>query len=437
MGKVRVSAKELTALILDEERLRTERRDRKSWKSRVSGLNDQDSDIPSKPRKRENRPQNADDDLEYRLAIEASKNEAEEDAKRRAAKGGDVVDDDDLAKAIKLSKEEEALRKRELEEANANALFSDTPTTQPAMTQPTGWNQGYQQQPTVDWFGNVIDQQPQNTGYPVQGAGYQNGYGYPGTGQNPMNGYNANFMQQQQTGFNNNNPYGMGQNTFGQLGQQPQPQQSQEPAPLPGSNNPWAGNNSALHQDSKPQPTGSNNPFASPFSRPQPQAQRQPTLSALQEQNAAQSFNPIMNYPSPTTSILPSQPTPQPAMQSIQPSQPAKPIDPHHARLNALLSSSEGQDTFGNVGELRVPAQHTAPGTFVNSAGAHLNRLTQNTTGNPFLNSQFTGMPQQRIQPAQTGPPGTFGASGFGGSNPFGAGHQAQSQQQNGNLIDL
>jgi len=124
-------------------------------------------------------------------------------------------------------------------------------------------------------------------------------------------------------------------------------------------------------------------------------------------------------------------------MQSIQPSQQAKPVDAHHARLNALLSSGEGQDTFGNVGELRVPAQHTAPGTFVNSAGANLNRLTQNTTGNPFLNSQFTGMPQQRIQPAQTGPAGAYGAGGFGGSNPFGAGHQAQSQQQNGNLIDL
>jgi epsin len=429
--KVRVSAKELTALILDEERLKAERRDRKSWKSRVSGLNDQDPDIPAKPKKRENRTQNPDEDLEYRLAIEASKNEAEEAARRRATKsGGNEVDDDDLAKAIKLSKEEEELRRKELEEANANSLFSEA-TPQASAVQPTGWNQGYQQQPTVDWFGNVIDQQPQNTGYP---GAYQNGFGYPTTAQPQMTGYNANFMQPQQTAFNNNNPYGQGQNAFGSFGQQPQQQQqqAQDPGLQPGSNNPWALNNSSL-QDNKPLPTGSNNPFASPFSRPQPQTQMQPTLSSLQEQNAAQAFNPILNYTTPTTSIQPSQPTPQPA---IQPSQPAKPLDPHHARLNALLASGDGLDTFGNVGELRVPAQHTAPGTFVNSSGAHLNRLTQNNTANPFLNSQFTGMPQQRIPPAQTGPAGAYGG-GYGGNNPFGASHQPQSQQQNGNLIDL
>src|ERR1700759_1254813 len=37
---VRVSAKELTSLILDEERLRSERSDRKLWKSRVTGLDE-------------------------------------------------------------------------------------------------------------------------------------------------------------------------------------------------------------------------------------------------------------------------------------------------------------------------------------------------------------------------------------------------------------
>jgi len=76
---VRVSAKELTSLILDEERLRMERRDRKSWKSRVQGLDDYDnSPEPPKPAKRSQaRAQRADeDDLEYRLAIEASKTEA-------------------------------------------------------------------------------------------------------------------------------------------------------------------------------------------------------------------------------------------------------------------------------------------------------------------------------------------------------------------------
>lgn len=116
-------------------------------------------------------------------------------------------------------------------------------------------------------------------------------------------------------------------------------------------------------------------------------------------------------------------------------------MDDHTARLNALLASGEGQDTFGNVGELRIPAQHTAPGTFVNSAGQGMSKLTTNPTGsNPFMNTQFTGMPQQtgfttqnRMMPAQTGP-----AGGFGGANPFGQSFGAQQQQQQqGSLIDL
>jgi hypothetical protein len=103
----------------------------------------------------------------------------------------------------------------------------------------------------------------------------------------------------------------------------------------------------------------------------------------------------------------------------------------------------QAQDTFGNVGNLRLPAQHTAPGTFVNSAGAGLNRINANATGNnPFLNTQFTGMPQQnRMAPAQTGPVGGFAANPYGGANPFGAQQPQQQQQQRqpgaSNLIDL
>jgi len=102
--------------------------------------------------------------------------------------------------------------------------------------------------------------------------------------------------------------------------------------------------------------------------------------------------------------------------------------------LNAMLASGEGQDTFGNVGNLRIPAQHTAPGTFINSAGSGINRLEAARTGtNPFLQSQFTGMPQQQF-PAQTGPVGPAS------SNPFGRPQQQQQQQQGGqggSLIDL
>jgi epsin len=159
---VRASAKELTSLVLDEERLRAERANRGSWKSRVTGLEEfglggeDPSSSMNTPSRRRQRPQRDDeDDLEYRLALEASKNEAEMDAQRR--KGAQPADtDDDLAKAIKLSKEEEELRKRQLEDQQSDLLFDDTPAQAP---QPTGFNQGYQQQAAVDWFGNPVQQQ--------------------------------------------------------------------------------------------------------------------------------------------------------------------------------------------------------------------------------------------------------------------------------------
>jgi epsin len=459
-----MSAKELTALIMDEERLRGERQDRRSWKSRVTGLDDQGPPPESHRSRRDRRTEEDDDEL--RRAIEASKSEAEaEELKRRRAAAGNDDEDAALAKALKLSKEEEELRRRELEEANANLLFDDTPTpSQPAVSQPTGWNGGYQQQPTVDWFGNVIDpNQPQQTGFGMQGqpTGYQNGFNPNNTGfgyqQPQQTGFGAgspfgqpqnNFLQPQstlqpqQTAFQPNNPYGQQPNGFGHQNNgfdQSQQLQPQDTALASGSNNPWGSNNGQGVDALKPLPTGSNNPFGNAFNRPQSTNTNrlQPTLNSLSEQQATTSFNPITNFQAPTQPQQQPRPSSQPQIQ--QP--PAFPEDPHKARLNALLSSGEGQDTFGNVGDLRIPAQHTAPGVFVNSAGANAQRLTGQATGNPFLQSQFTGVPSSTgfgIQ--QTGPAGGFGASGYGqqpNNNPFGAQQRPGGQQGGGSLIDL
>jgi epsin len=477
---VRMAAKELTSLIMDEERLRAERADRKSWKSRVTGIeeypgahqgapNGEGSNRRQQDREQRRQRRTDEEDLELRLALEASKNEAEEEKKRRERTTTTAGDDDDLAKAIKLSKEEEELRRKELEQTNADLLFGDAPA-QPTSYQPTGNNQGYQQQGQVDWFGNLVDQnqqQPQNTGFlnnaysqptgvQPQQTGFQNGYGgYGGfqqqqqqpTGFDQFGNQQQQYMQPQQTlqpqqtSFNMNNPYGQF-GGFGDMGQQQQQQQQQQPMQQqdtlqPGSHNPWAANKP---QDSlMPQPTGSNNPFASSFNRPQPtQTQTQPTLGALHEQKTQTQFNNTSFNP--PVSFAPQQPSPFAA--APQQVQPQKEMDPHAAKLNSLLATGEGQDTFGNVGNLRLPAQHTAPGTFVNSAGAGLNRINANATGNnPFLNSQFTGMPQQnRLAPAQTGPVGNFGANPYGNANPFGGAQQQQQQQRQpgaNNLIDL
>lgn len=474
---MRLSAKELTSLVLDEERLRTERSDRKNWKSRVTGIEEYGpqgsgyigpGEAPPPRRRPERRQQRPDEeDTEYQLAIEASKYEAEEDKKRRDRNSAAPVNDDDLAKAIRLSKEEEELRRRELEESNASSLFDDTPQhTQP---QPTGNNQGYQQQGAVDWFGNPVDQQvhqvqqPQNTGYlnnvysqptgfQSQQTGYSNGFQsqqapFDSTAfQQPQQNYlqPQNTIQPQQTAFSHdNNPYAQQSADFNNQFQPQQPVVS----PPAGSHNPWATNQQQQYDSLKPAPTGSNNPFASSFNRPQVQQQQggPPTLSSLAEKPATTQFTQTSYHPLSSYSSSQGPPTPQ------------KDSNLQHARLNALLAAGEGTDSFGNVGDLRIPAQHTAPGTFVNSSGQGLNRLHAAHTGtNPFFNQQFTGAPQQhsslggfggfqqpnRLAPAQTGPAGAngFGTASFGqaSNNPFGAQQPHRAQNQGGgSLIDL
>lgn len=415
------------------------------------------SDSPRPRRERGHRAQRSDEeDAEYRLAIEASKYQEEEDRKRREGRSAGIAaapDDEDLAKAIKLSQEEEELRRRELEDQNATSLFDDDPV-QTMQPQYTNFNQGYQQQSAVDWSGNPIDQnsmQQQQTGflnpnYTNQGfqgqpTGYQNGFGQQNTGLDPygqqaLYGQPTGYQQPQPTGYN---PYAQQQQTgFGQ----PQ-QQQQEPVAQAGTNNPWATNSQPMAQPQKPMPTGSNNPFASSFSRPQTaHVQSQPTLSTLQEQKTLSQFNNTPNF-NPSTSF-PSSPAPAQA--------PQKQVSEHEARLNALLGSGDGMDTFGNTGNLRIPAQHTAPGTFVNSAAHGLGRINEQATGtNPFVHSQFTGMPQTQYNqggfgganpqmPAATGPAGM--ANGFGGAygqhgnNPFGQ-RQAQGAQGSNDLIQF
>lgn len=442
----------MTSLLLDEDRLRAERSDRKTWKSRVTGLEEYapQHHEPSQQRRHRPRPANDEEDAEYRLAIEASKHQEEEDRRKRENRGADNDDDDDLAKAIKLSKEEEERRRRELEETNATSLFDDEPSQPSQFSQPTGYNQGYQQGSAVDFFANPIDHsqmqmqptgympnayagfQTQPTGYP---NGYTNGFGAQGTGfdmygqpnmqQNMQQGF-----QQQPTGFN---PYAQ---------QQMQSPIQQEPPPQPGSHNPWATQQQQQQQQQqsslKPLPTGSNNPFAQQsFNKPQTFQPSMSTLGSLPEQKTLSTFN----QPLPSFSSSPqAQAQAQPQIQIQQ--QPQKEMNEHEARLNALLATGDGLDTFGNTGNLRIPAQHTAPGTFVNSAGAGLNKMTADATGNnPFLRQQFTGMPTisygAQQMPAATGPAGMNGFGGQGTNNPFAPRPQQQSSNQGGDLIQF
>lgn len=391
-------------------------------------------------------------DAELRQALELSKREADERARKERESKRTEENDPELLQAIELSREEEAKRVQALEDQNAASLFDDTPA--PAQSQPTGYNQGYQQQPAVDWFGNPLQQQPQSTGFlnnqyaqPQQTGfpngfpnGYQNGMpngfqpnqptGYDQFGQQPFLPQ-QNTIQPQQTAFQTNNPYGVQPSADLFNAQSPQP-----PTLQSGTNNPWATQSPQAADALKPLPTGSNNPFAqkpqqqsspSPFGR----STTQPSLGTLYEAQPTSQFNqpslpnPIANYSTPPPSFQPQQ----------------KPVNPQHARLNALLASGEGQDTFGNTGDLRIPAQHTAPGTFVNSAGQGIDRLRAAQTGtNPFFSPQATGFgaPQAGFgqqMPAQTGPAAGYGgAYGQQNGNPYGA---RPVGQQSGSLIDF
>lgn len=351
-------------------------------------------------------------------------------------------DDDDLAKAIKLSKEEEEERRKrqqqELDNSNATSLFDMDPTPS-NVAQPTGTNFEYTQGNNVDWLGNPIGQTPvppQPTGYMnnaytgFAGNNYQNGFNTQPTGMYDPYGQQSNLQPPQQsfpmqpTGYNN-------------FYTPPQPLQSQptaspEPFAQAGSNNPWASNNNTSQSPLQATPTGSNNPFASGFGRPQTaKAPPMPTLSSLQSLPEQKTLN---TYNQPSSQSAFSQPQPP------QQHQPQKQLSEHEQKLSNILSSGDGMDTFGNTGELRIPAQHTAPGTFVNSAGTGAMRLTAEATGNnPFLRSQFTGMPHptytQPQMPAATGP---AGMNGFGGaSNPFAARPQQQNNNQGQDLIQF
>lgn len=122
-ANVRQKAKDITNLLQDESRLRQERRNRASMRERmIGGSNGMDNDFEDENAVRRSRPtpdrKNNREDDELRRAIEESKRSlADEQAKTK--------EEEDIQRAIKLSEEEEAKRKKSVEEQNARSLFDD------------------------------------------------------------------------------------------------------------------------------------------------------------------------------------------------------------------------------------------------------------------------------------------------------------------------
>lgn len=120
-ANVRQKAKDITNLLTDEARLRQERRSRANMRDRMLGQEQGDDDNAEvqTPRHDENKARRAKGpggDDELRRAIEESKRTLAVEQARGA-------EDADIARAIKLSEEEEARRKASL--TDSGSLFDE------------------------------------------------------------------------------------------------------------------------------------------------------------------------------------------------------------------------------------------------------------------------------------------------------------------------
>ncbi|WVR00026.1 hypothetical protein IAU59_007168 [Kwoniella sp. CBS 9459] len=376
-ANVRQKAKDITNLLQDEQRLREERRSRGAMRDRMlgniaeSGLKGHEDygepRSPSREAPRPKPPRNRNEDDDLQRAIEESKRMSEDEAKRRSQV---TKEEDDLRRALRMSEEEEERRKRDLDSSNQNALFDDS-LNMPSQNQ-------YNQQPDLFAQQTQQVQMMPTGGWPLVDVGYgqQQQLQPQYTSYNP---FHAQMMQQQQQ---------QEEYMRQQMAMQEQQRQQEE----------WMRQQQFLQQQNTSllaQPTGyaSNNPFAPGGGQ---QQQSQQSYSPAPQQQSSFLPVPVVSQQQPQSpQQQPQALEPQKTAQPFKPAQPPR-DDGEHSGLAALLARGreDGLDTFGNVGNLRIP---------VGSAFHGSNRMAMQQTG---IGAQPTG---------------------FGANNPFG---QMQSQQQ-------
>lgn len=387
-SSIRARAKSLTDILQDDDRLRHERLARKNGRRRGSlrrSYREDEDDIRS--RRGRSRAGSRPDDDEMQRALSESRRTAEEEERRRRAGG----QDNDLNKAISLSKEED-------EKRYVDSVFQPASQSQPNLTsnapvqvapiqlqftaQPMYVQQQLPQQ-QLGVFGNGY-QQPVDTGY-IQSM-YATGQQYTG------------FPQQNQFAFNQQVQQPVQQQFFTGVPQMQQQQPQQEPlqALKTGSNNPFASQKQPefkLDQLRQQQ-------LLEAQRQAQEQAQQQQQQLAQQQQQQQQLAQQQSSF---------SQEQQQQQRSRIRPSITGQSAS-HLEELNTMLATGGGLDTYGNEGDMRIPAQHTRS-TFINSQGTG---RVQSISANPF-GQQYTGVvTTNTIQPAFTG---------------FGFGNAQQSQQ--------
>jgi epsin len=297
-----------------------------------------------------------------RQALEESKRTAEEDERKRR---GGSMEDDGLETALRLSREEEeARRQREAQSQNLLDLSDN--------------QQGVQ----YDIWGNPIyanqsdlyAQQQQQQAY-LQQQQYLQQQSYLQQQQAQQQAY----LQQQQA-----------------LQQQAQQQSYLEHQQYLQQQQLLAAQQQAQMQ--QPLKTGSNNPFS------------------MGSQQTSQPLTEAFTEP-----VVQSQPLPQSQSQLVKVPTGSQQKNEQFSELNTLLAQGTGIDTFGNEGNLRIPAQHTKTTQFINSSGTGIRPEISHSASNPFLQTQYTGVASTGIVPAYTG-------YGFGNQN-YNQQSQPQSQQ--------
>ncbi|KAF9107230.1 hypothetical protein BGX29_006916 [Mortierella sp. GBA35] len=372
-SNVRQKAKDITALLSDDARLKEERRSRNAMNDRMSGRAHGAERYENHTPVYE-QPGATDEERDLQRALEESRRMAQAENSSRNS------EDDDLKKALELSKKEEQDRIKTVEKYNELSLTEDWEAESKPVNQ-------YQQNNT-DFFGNDFGGQTNNNFdmfSPINEFGNNNN--------------NNAFLQQQPTGFNN--PYLQFQQQQLQQQQlqqqqlmqqqmmQQQLQQQQQMSFLNTMNNPY-------QQQLMPQMTGtpnlgSNNPFSA-FAQ-KPAMTGQPTgLNGINGFNNngldnGISSNTSNNNPLGELAFLQSSMTGAPATSQPASSKATNPNDEKYAHLAMALSNrDDGMDTFGNIGQLRIPA-HSSFGLG--------NRGTNNANGgasNPFQNLGGAGI---------------------------------------------
>ncbi|AOA60757.1 Clathrin recruitment epsin-like protein [Komagataella phaffii CBS 7435] len=369
---IRVKAKELTALLQDEERLRQEREIAREKRGRRSGRRRGDDDDFDQSSRAESRNPDSPYDEELQRALDASKETAEEEERRRRLQSNS---DESLQKALQLSKEEEEMRQKN---NNLIDLGQPAPVSGPVII-------GY------DVFGNPIYQsQTMATGVDVLQQQQQ---------QQQQLAYQQALLEQQQQAAQQQ-AY-LEQQAYQQaLAEQQAAQQAylfqQQQQQL---------QQQQQQQQQLPLQTGSNNPFS--FGGPSQEDYSNNVAAQQTFQPQQQQFE-----------QQPQQPQQPQRVQTQRTGSQAH--NDKYSELNNLLAQGTGIDTFGNTGDTRVPAQHTKTGTFINSQGTGY-KQENFSSANPFVGTQYTGISSTNIIPAYTG-------YGFGNQNQS----QSQSQSQSG-----